>query len=62
LLRLVTPNDPDFELHLPQGTADRLIADIVAIPPHKWASWRRHRVEAGESLTSIAKRYHLDPA
>jgi membrane-bound lytic murein transglycosylase D len=62
LLRLVTPNDPAFELHLPQGTADRLTAGIVAIPPDKWVSWRRHRVEAGDSLTSIAKRYHMTPA
>ena len=30
-------------------------------PPDKWVSWRRHRVEAGETLTSIAKKYHVTP-
>jgi LysM repeat protein len=25
-------------------------------------SWRRHRIEAGETLTSIAKKYHVTPA
>ena len=24
-------------------------------------SWRRHRVEAGETLTSIGKKYHVTP-
>jgi membrane-bound lytic murein transglycosylase D len=59
LLRLATPNDPSFELHLPAGTAQRFSAEIADIPPDKWVSWRRHRVEAGETLTAIAKKYHV---
>lgn len=62
LLRLVTPNDPSFELHLPAGTAERFSAEIADIPPDKWVSWRRHRIEAGETLTSIAKKYHVTTA
>jgi len=62
LLRLATPEDPLFELRLPQGTAQRFSAEIVDIPPDKWVSWRRHRVEAGETLTSIAKKYRLTAA
>ena len=61
LLRLATPDDPSFELHLPQGTADKFSAEIADIPPDKWVSWRRHRVESGETLTSIAKKYHVTP-
>ena len=61
LLRLATPNDPSFELHLPAGTAQRFSAEIADIPPDKWVSWRRHRVEAGETLTAIAKKYHVTP-
>jgi membrane-bound lytic murein transglycosylase D len=57
LLRLVTPADPEFELRLPEGTADRFLAGMAEIPPEKWASWRRHRVEDGESLAAIARRY-----
>jgi membrane-bound lytic murein transglycosylase D len=62
LLRLATPDDPHFELHLPVGTAGKFSAEIADIPADKWVSWRRHRVEAGETLTSIAKKYHVTPA
>ncbi len=61
LLRLATPDDPSFELHLPLGSADKFSAEIAAIPADKWVSWRRHRVEAGETLTSVAKKYHVTP-
>ena len=59
LLRMATPDDPFFELHLPKGTAQRFSAEIADIPPEKWVSWRRHRVEAGETLTSLSKKYHV---
>ena len=59
LLRLATPDDPSFELHLPKGTAEKFSAEIADIPPDKWVSWRRHRVESGETLTSIGKKYRV---
>jgi membrane-bound lytic murein transglycosylase D len=62
LLRLVTPSDPEFVLRLPEGTAERFFAEIAAIPPEKWVSWRRHKVEEGETLSRIAKSYHVQPA
>jgi membrane-bound lytic murein transglycosylase D len=62
LLRTVTPNDPNFELRLPRGTADRFLTEIAEIPPEKWVTWRRHRVEEGETLTVIARTYHLTPS
>jgi len=62
LLRLATPDDPSFQLHLPQGSAERFSAEIADIPPDKWVSWRRHRVEAGETLTSIGKKYRVTAA
>src|ERR1700682_1135012 len=62
LLRLATPDDPAFELRLPVGSAERFSAEIADIPADKWVSWSRHRVEAGETLTSIGKKYHVTPA
>jgi membrane-bound lytic murein transglycosylase D len=62
LLRTVTPNDPNFELNLPAGTADRFLADLAEIPAAKWVSWRRHRVEEGESLSHVAVTFHVTPA
>jgi membrane-bound lytic murein transglycosylase D len=62
LLRMATPDDPSFELHLPQGTAKKFSAEIADIPPEKWVSWRRHRVESGETLTSLAKKYRVTSA
>src|SRR6266576_974462 len=62
LLRMATPDDPSFELHLPRGTGEKFTAEIAAIPPDKWISWRRHRVEAGETLASMAKKYRVTVA
>jgi membrane-bound lytic murein transglycosylase D len=61
LLRLATPDDPNFVLRLPQGTAGKFSAGLADIPPDKWVSWRHHRVEPGETLTAIAKKYHVTP-
>jgi membrane-bound lytic murein transglycosylase D len=62
LLRMATPDDREFVLHLPTGTAEKFSAEIADIPADKWVSWRRHRVEAGETLTAIAKKYRVTPA
>jgi len=62
LLRMATPDDPAFELRLPVGTAEKFSAEIADIPADKWVSWRRHRIEGGETLTSIAKKYHVTAA
>jgi membrane-bound lytic murein transglycosylase D len=62
LLRLATPDDPSFELHLPPGSAERFSAEIADIPPDKWVSWRRHRVAPGDTISAIAKKYRVTAA
>jgi membrane-bound lytic murein transglycosylase D len=58
LLRMTTPKDMDFDLHVPRGTAQKFKAAVEAIPEEMRVYWRYHRVESGETLTEIARRYH----
>ncbi len=58
LLRLTTPKDQTFTLNLPAGTKDKYESAIALIPPDMRTFWRYHRVESGESLSSIAHKYH----
>ncbi|MCI0420839.1 MAG: LysM peptidoglycan-binding domain-containing protein [Acidobacteria bacterium] len=56
--RLTTPNnDPDFNLYVPQGMAEKFLQEIAAIPEGMRVNWRKHRVEEGETLSQIAQRY-----
>jgi membrane-bound lytic murein transglycosylase D len=55
---MTTPKDMDFDLHLPKGTAGRFEATVAAIPEEMRVYWRYHRVETGETLNEIARRYH----
>ena len=62
LLRLTTPKDQTFTLHLPAGSKDKYETAIALIPPDMRTFWRYHRVEYGESLASIAHKYHSSTA
>jgi membrane-bound lytic murein transglycosylase D len=59
LLRWSTPKDGTFELHVPQGTKDQYEAAIAKIPENMRVWWRLHKVESGETLVSIARRYRV---
>jgi membrane-bound lytic murein transglycosylase D len=57
--RLTTPrNDPEFTLYLPEGSKDKFLTEIAAIPEDMRVTWRKHRVEEGDSLSVVAKKYH----
>lgn len=58
LLRGTTPKDQHFELRLPEGTRQKYETAIAAIPKDKRVLWRYHKVDSGETLASIAKKYH----
>ncbi len=58
LLRLSTPRNGSFPLHIPAGTKDQYQTAIAAIPPEMRLWWRYHEVHAGESVASIARQYH----
>jgi membrane-bound lytic murein transglycosylase D len=59
LLRMSTPNDVSFDLHVPPGARDAYLTRIKEIPEEKRSSWRFHVVRAGESLDAIAATLHV---
>jgi membrane-bound lytic murein transglycosylase D len=61
LLRLTTPKDREFELHVPAGTANKFQSAVASIPVDKRVWWRYHKVQAGETLASIARTYRTEP-
>jgi membrane-bound lytic murein transglycosylase D len=58
LLRLSTPRDIPYDLHLPQGTRDAYLDRLKEIPEDNRASWRYHVVKEGETLDQIALSLH----
>jgi membrane-bound lytic murein transglycosylase D len=62
LLRMSTPADLSFDLHVPPGTLDVFNARLKSIPEEKRNSWRFHVVRAGETLDEIATSLHAQPS
>jgi len=62
MLRLATPNDIPFDLHIPPGTKDVYTERLKDIPEKNRGSWRFHVVGAEETLASIATTLHAKPA
>jgi membrane-bound lytic murein transglycosylase D len=58
LLRLTTPKDREFELHLPTGTKDRYLSAMTSIPADMRVWWRYHKVAPGDTLSSVARNFH----
>ena len=58
LLRLTTPREGKFELHLPAGTKDQYETAINLIPADVRLWWRYHTVHSGDTLASLARNYH----
>lgn len=46
-----------YGVHVPQGTKEMVLGSLASVPAEKRASWRIHRVAAGDTFESIAKRY-----
>lgn len=61
--RLTTPRkDHEFTLYLPEGTQERFLQELAAIPEDMRVNWRMHRVEEGETLSVVAKKYRTTPS
>lgn len=58
LLRRTTPKDQAFDLHLPPGSKEKYETEIASIPVDKRVAWRYHKVQSGETLAGVARKYH----
>ena len=59
LLRMTTPKDQSFVLHVPAGSKEKFEQEIASIPMEKRVLWRFHRVQPGDTLQTIARKYHV---
>jgi membrane-bound lytic murein transglycosylase D len=57
LLRRTTPKDEAYDLHLPVGTKEKYEAAIQTIPVEKRVAWRYYKVQQGDTLAGIARKY-----
>lgn len=62
LLRMETPPDEPFDLHLPAGTAAIFDQRVALIPEDRRRSWRYHMLAAGDTVDSVAHAYHVSVA
>lgn len=59
VLRWVTPPGIDnFALYLPKGRKGKFQEAYALMPESDKRSWVRHKIASGESLSTIAKKYH----
>jgi membrane-bound lytic murein transglycosylase D len=59
LLRLTTPADTAFDLHLPAGSALVYQRRVEQIPESKRSSWRYRPVALDDTLASVARTYRV---
>jgi membrane-bound lytic murein transglycosylase D len=59
LLRMTTPPDTSFDLHLPAGTAELFQKRIALVPESHRIAWRYHRIVADDTLATIAHSYRV---
>ncbi len=59
LLKQLAP--AGFDVHIPKGSADTTMAALETVPAASRQAWRLHHVQAGDTLESIARSFHLTP-
>lgn len=57
LVRMVAPSG--FQIHVPKGSAATAEAALESVPAGNRQAWRLHHVQAGDTLETIARAYHL---
>ncbi|MFP5229616.1 MAG: transglycosylase SLT domain-containing protein [Acidobacteriota bacterium] len=59
LLRMSTPPDDAYDLHLPAGTGPTFEKEIAEIPVEKRRYWRMAKVQDGDTLAGLARTWHV---
>jgi membrane-bound lytic murein transglycosylase D len=62
LLRLSTPSDIPYDLHIPPGTRQTYLDRLKEIPEDNRTTWRFHVVKPSETLDEIAGAMHAHAA
>jgi len=62
MLRLSTPPDRPYDLHIPPGTTETFQTRLKDFPEENRATWRFHVVKQGETLEQIAESLHARTA
>ena len=62
LLRLVTPPGESYAVRVPAGTAEIVRARYAEVPTAERSAVTMHKVKAGETVTSVAKKYGVTAA
>ncbi len=57
LLRRTTPKDQPFDLRLPEGSKAIFETAIATIPVEKRVTWRYYKVQPGDTLAAVARKY-----
>ena len=57
LLKQVAP--AGFLVHVPKGMSEATQASLAIVPAANRNAWRLHHVEDGDTLTTVARTYHL---
>jgi membrane-bound lytic murein transglycosylase D len=57
LLKMVAPEG--YEVHVPKDSGETAQAALETVPAASRQAWRLHHVEAGDTLETIARAYHL---
>ena len=59
LLRMVTPPNATFDLHLPAGAATLFEQRVALIPETRRDAWRYHRLAADDTVASVAREFRV---
>jgi membrane-bound lytic murein transglycosylase D len=57
LLRRTTPKDQPFDLRLPEGSKEKYLTAIATIPVEKRVAWRFYKVQPGDTLAGVSRKY-----